>query len=70
MVWSYSTEQLSRRPDLNFPGTPAQRLVAQQGVSSHARENSHLSLATGPILLIRSQLDLVPQSVVPCRLSF
>jgi len=33
--------------------------AAQQGFHQHARENSHLSLTTGPILLIRSQCGRV-----------
>ena len=53
MVWSYSSEPIRRLPELNCPGTPTQRPLAHQGVSLHARRNSTLSLATGPILLIR-----------------
>ena len=41
MVWTYSAEQLSWRPDLNYPGTPTQKPLAQQGLPSHARRNSN-----------------------------
>jgi len=49
-------------------GGVAPALPAANVLQQHARRDSFLSLATGPILLIRSQIDPVTSGVVECRL--